>query len=75
MLFDDRPNPRQRRSLRPELNPRHDLRSLLVYSAHGNVVDTVICDGQVLMKGRKVAGEAEIVRKAAEVGRDLASRE
>jgi len=47
----------------------------LVYSAHGNVVDTVICDGQVLMKGRKVPGEAEIVRKAADVGRDLVARE
>ena len=60
---------------RPELNPLHDLKSILVYSAHGNVVDTVICDGHVLMKARKVVGEAEIVRKAAEAGRDLASRE
>jgi len=60
---------------RPELNPAHDLESLLVYSAHGNVVDTVICDGQVLMRGRKVPGEAEIVRKAAEAGRSLAARE
>ena len=60
---------------RPELNPPHDLKSLLVYSAHGNVVDTVICDGQVLMKGRKVPGESEIVRKASEAGRALASRE
>ena len=60
---------------RPEMNPAHDLKSLLVYSAHGDVVDTVICDGQVLMKGRRVPGEAEIVRKAAEAGRALASRE
>ena len=60
---------------RPEMSPAHDLTSLLVYSAHGNVVDTVICDGQVLMKGRKVPGEAEIVRKAAEAGRELVSRE
>ena len=60
---------------RPELNPPHDLISALVYSAHGNVVDTVICDGQVLMKGRKVPGESEIVRKAADVGRDLVARE
>ncbi len=60
---------------RPELNPLHDLKSLLVFSAHGNVVDTVICDGQVLMRARKVPGEAEIVRKASEAGRDLASRE
>jgi 5-methylthioadenosine/S-adenosylhomocysteine deaminase len=60
---------------RPDLNPLHDLKSLLVYSAHGNVVDTVICDGRVLMKARKVPGEAETVRRAAEAGRDLASRE
>ncbi|HKZ23135.1 MAG TPA: amidohydrolase [Thermoplasmata archaeon] len=60
---------------RPELSPVHDLVSALVYSAHGNVVDTLVCDGKVLMKGRKLPGEAEIVKKAAEVGRDLATRE
>jgi len=60
---------------RAELTPRHDDLSNWVYSAHGNVVDTVICDGQVLMKGRRVKGEGEILEKAAAVARDLVTRE
>ncbi len=60
---------------RAELTPRHDDVSNWVYSAHGNIVDTVICDGQVLMKGRRVKGEAEILDKAAQVAREIASRE
>ncbi len=60
---------------RPELAPRHDDLSNLVYSAHGNIVDTMICDGQVLMKSRRVKGEAEIMEKAAAVARDVVTRE
>ena len=60
---------------RPELTPRHDDVSNWVYSAHGNCVDTVICDGQVIMKGRRVKGEAEILEKASQAARDLLSRE
>src|SRR6266566_253755 len=59
---------------RPELTPRHNDISNWVYSAHGNVVDTMICDGVVLMRGRRVRGEAEILEKAAAVARDLVSR-
>jgi 5-methylthioadenosine/S-adenosylhomocysteine deaminase len=59
---------------RPELTPRHNDISNWVYSAHGNVVDTMICDGAVLMRGRRVRGEAEILEKAAAVARDLVSR-
>jgi 5-methylthioadenosine/S-adenosylhomocysteine deaminase len=60
---------------RAELTPRHDDVSNWVYSAHGDVVDTVICDGQVLMKGRKVRGESEILERAALAARDLIARE
>ena len=60
---------------RPDLTPRHDDVSNWVYAAHGNAVDTVICDGQVVMKGRRVKGEAEILEKAAQVARDLVTRE
>ena len=60
---------------RAELTPRHDDVSNWVYSAHGNIVDSVICDGQVLMKGRRVKGEAEILEKAAQMARGLVSRE
>ncbi len=60
---------------RPDLTPRHEDVSNWVYAAHGNCVDTVICDGQVLMKGRRVKGEAEILEKAAQVAQDLVTRE
>ncbi len=60
---------------RPELTPRHNDLSNWVYSAHGNIVDTVICDGVVLMRGRRVKGEAEILEKSAAVARDLVSRD
>lgn len=59
----------------PDLTPRHDDVSNWVYAAHGNCVDAVICDGQVLMKGRRVKGEAEILEKAAQAARDLVARE
>jgi 5-methylthioadenosine/S-adenosylhomocysteine deaminase len=59
---------------RPELAPRHDDRSNFVYAAHGNIVDTVVCDGQVLMKGRRVKGEADIIDKATAVARDVVTR-
>ena len=45
----------------------YSLTSNLVYSADPSVIDTVICDGEVLMRGRVVAGESEIVAAAREV--------
>ncbi len=60
---------------RPDLSPRHDDVSNWVYAAHGNCVDAVICDGQVLMRGRRVRGEAEILEKASQVARELVTRE
>jgi len=59
---------------RAELTPRFDLRSLLVYAANGSAVDTLICDGEVLMRGRKIKGEAEILQRAAEVAADVTAR-
>ena len=56
---------------RPELTPTHDLVSNVVYAATGDCVDTVICDGRVLMQHRKVPGEAEILEHAEKVARDL----
>jgi len=57
-----------------EFTPNHNLISNLVYSANGSCVDTVICDGKVLMKGRRVEGEDEIIRKANDVAMNLAQR-
>ncbi|MFN2267015.1 MAG: amidohydrolase [Desulfonatronovibrio sp.] len=45
------------------LVPRHDIVSNLVYSASSECIDTTICNGQVLMRGRKVPGEELIIRE------------
>ena len=45
----------------------YSLVSNLVYSADPSVIDTVICDGEILMRGRVVPDEAEIVAAAREV--------
>ena len=41
--------------------------SNLVYAANGSHVDTVICDGKIIMKNRKIDGEEEIIKKANEL--------
>lgn len=45
----------------------YHLRTNLVYSADREVVDTVICNGRILMRNRQVPGEAEIVAAARKV--------
>ena len=59
---------------RPELTPRHNDVSNWVYSAHGGVVDTTICDGVVLMRDGHVKGEADILQRAGDAARDLVRR-
>lgn len=59
---------------KPELTPNNNLIANLVYSAKGSCVDTVICDGKILMEGRVVEGEEEIIEKASETAKDLFSR-
>ena len=55
----------------PEMAPGHNLISDLVYSASGAVVDTTIVAGKVLMQGRKVEGEDEIIDAARAAARRL----
>jgi 5-methylthioadenosine/S-adenosylhomocysteine deaminase len=45
--------------------PNFDFVSNLVYAANGSCVDTVICDGRILMQNRQVPGEQEILDRAA----------
>ena len=58
----------------PEMVPNFNLISNLVYSANGNVVDTLICDGKVLMENRHVPGEEEIMEKAEKAAFELVKR-
>lgn len=50
----------------PAMVADHSLVANLVYAADPGVIDTVICDGRVLMRERVVDGEADIVAAARE---------
>jgi 5-methylthioadenosine/S-adenosylhomocysteine deaminase len=45
------------------LVPGHNLIADMVYSADSACIDTVICDGKILMQNRHVEGEEEIIAK------------
>jgi 5-methylthioadenosine/S-adenosylhomocysteine deaminase len=49
----------------PAFTPNHNFISNLVYAANGSCIDTVICNGRILMLNRHVHGEEEILRNAA----------
>ena len=36
----------------------------LLYSAHSDCIDSVICDGRFVMRGRKIEGEKEMISAA-----------
>ena len=44
--------------------PMHDPLSGLFYAAHGDAVDTVVCNGRIVMRNRHVEGEEEIRTQA-----------
>ena len=58
----------------PAFTPNFNFVSNLVYAANGNSVDTLICDGKIIMEGRKVPGEEEILKHAAERAYNLMKR-
>ena len=51
--------------------PMHDTLSGLFYAAHGDAVDTVICNGRIVMQNRHVEGEEEIRTQAFRHARKL----
>ncbi|MDR1672795.1 MAG: amidohydrolase [Bacteroidales bacterium] len=56
----------------PAFTPGNDFVSNLIYAAsHGSCVDTVICDGNILMENRKVAGEEEILAEVNALTREF----
>lgn len=42
--------------------PNFNFEANLIYSANSSCVDTVVCDGKVLMENRVVAGEEEVIK-------------
>lgn len=58
----------------PAFTPNHDFISNLVYAANGGCIDTVICDGKIVMENKKVPGEEEILERAGQIAYDLIRR-
>lgn len=58
----------------PQLTPHFHLASDLIYAANGSCIDTLICDGRILMRDSRVEGEEEIMAKAREKAFDLVKR-
>ena len=58
----------------PAFTPNFNFVSNLVYAANGNCVDTVICNGKVLMRNKHVPGEEYIMEKAAQCAYNLVKR-
>ncbi|MDA3939349.1 MAG: amidohydrolase [Spirochaetia bacterium] len=55
----------------PELVPSHNLISNIVYSANGSCVDTVICNGEILMENRITKDEEEILENVRFLSKNL----
>jgi 5-methylthioadenosine/S-adenosylhomocysteine deaminase len=53
----------------PAFTPNHNFVSNLVYAANGSCVDTVICDGKILMQNKTVPGEKEILEQVKAIAR------
>ena len=53
--------------------PGHNLVSNWVYAADSSCIDSVICNGKFVMRGRHVDGEEDIVREAQSCAKRLAS--
>jgi 5-methylthioadenosine/S-adenosylhomocysteine deaminase len=56
----------------PAFTPNINFTSNLVYAANGSCIDTLVCNGRILMRNKKVEGEEEIMREANRCARRLA---
>ncbi len=54
--------------------PCHNLVSNWLYAADSSLIDTVICNGNILMQHRRVKGEEEIIERATQCAYDLKKR-
>lgn len=55
----------------PVFTPNHNFVSNLIYAANGNCIDTVICNGKIIMENKYVPGEEEIISKVRDISRNL----
>lgn len=54
--------------------PCHNLISNWLYSAESSIIDTVICNGDILMQHRHVHDEEEILDHAAQCAYNLKNK-
>jgi 5-methylthioadenosine/S-adenosylhomocysteine deaminase len=52
--------------------PCYNIYSNWVYSANSSAIDSVMCNGKFVMRGRHVEGEEDILREARECAKRLA---
>ncbi|NMA21838.1 MAG: amidohydrolase [Lentisphaerae bacterium] len=57
----------------PQMLGDYNLTANLVYSADNSVIDTLICDGKILMEEGKIDGEQEILARNREICRKIAA--
>ena len=53
------------------LIPNYNLISNMVYSADSSIIDTVLCNGRILMLNKKIDGETEIISQARKIAAQL----
>ena len=58
----------------PAFTPNFNFVSNLVNAANGSCIDTVICDGKILMQNKQVPDEEEILERAGQAAYDLIKR-
>jgi 5-methylthioadenosine/S-adenosylhomocysteine deaminase len=52
---------------KPSFVPNHYFLANLVYAANGECIDTVICDGKIIMENQIIPGQDKIYQKVQEV--------
>jgi len=58
----------------PAFIPDYNFVSNLVYAANGSCIDTVICDGKILMQDKKVTGEDDIMERTKQISSNFKKR-
>lgn len=59
----------------PAFVPDHDFYANLIYAANGDCVDTVICDGKIIMKNKHIPDEEYILKQAQKMAGRLVEKE
>ena len=55
----------------PAFVPNHNFYANLIYAANGSAIDTLICNGRVLMENKKIEGEKQILKMAQKMANKL----